>query len=79
MRQRARFTEAVAATTAGMTGMYLLIGCVGYARLGRDFDHSKPVTSVLPNDAWTLVANAGLLAHCIVAYMVRVCLGFFCT
>lgn len=29
------------------------------------------VTSVLPNDAWTLTANAGLLAHCIVAYMVR--------
>ena len=50
--------------------MYIMIGCVGYYRLGSDFDKSKPVTSVLPQDIWTSLANVGLLAHCIVAYMV---------
>ena len=52
---------------------YLMIGCVGYYRLGSDFDKSKPVTSVLPQDIWTSLANVGLLAHCIIAYMVRDC------
>jgi hypothetical protein len=51
--------------------MYIMIGCVGYYRLGADFDKSKPVTSVLPQDIWTSLANVGLLAHCIIAYMVR--------
>ena len=55
---------------------YLIIGCVGYYRLGSDFDKSKPVTSVLPQDVWTSLANVGLLAHCIIAYMVR---GLTCT
>ena len=50
--------------------MYIMIGCVGYYRLGSDFDKSKPVTSVLPQDIWTSLANVGLLAHCIIAYMV---------
>ena len=50
-----------------------MIGCVGYYRLGSDFDKSKPVTSVLPQDLWTSLANVGLLAHCIIAYMVRCC------
>ena len=50
-----------------------MIGCVGYYRLGSDFDKSKPVTSVLPQDIWTSLANVGLLAHCIIAYMVRRC------
>ena len=45
MRYRAKFPLAVGATTAVMTGMYLLIGCVGYARLGQNFDHSKPVSA----------------------------------
>ena len=53
---------------------YLMIGCVGYYRLGSDFDKSKPVTSVLPQDLWTSLANVGLLAHCIIAYMVRCCM-----
>ena len=51
-----------------------MIGCVGYYRLGSDFDKSKPVTSVLPQDIWTSLANVGLLAHCIIAYMVRCCM-----
>jgi vesicular inhibitory amino acid transporter len=57
--------------SAACAVMYIMIGCVGYYRLGSDFDKSKPVTSVLPQDIWTRLANVGLLAHCIIAYMVR--------
>ncbi len=71
MREMRKFPRAVAGTTAIMGGMYLMIGCVGYARLGSDFDLTKPVTSILPQDGWIMAANVGLLVHCIIAYMVR--------
>ena len=68
MRYRAKFPLAVGATTAGMTGMFLLIGCVGYARLGQDFDHSKPVTgspSVHGACAWGAAnVSSGVLGAC---------------
>lgn len=73
MRERRKFPRAVAAVTVVMTAAYLAIGSVGYYRLGSAFDLTKPVTSILPQDAWLMAANVGLLAHCIVAYMVRSC------
>lgn len=56
-----------------MTVAYLAVGSVGYYRLGSHFDLTKPLTSILPQDAWLMAANIGLLAHCIVAYMVSPC------
>jgi len=41
-----------------------------YQQLGRDFDLEKPLTSILPQDGWTVVMNAGLFAHCILAYQI---------
>ncbi|CAK0786030.1 hypothetical protein CVIRNUC_009243 [Coccomyxa viridis] len=71
MQQKRKFPLAVANVSAVMEVAYLMIGCVGYYRLGSDFDKSKPVTSVLPQDIWTSLANVGLLAHCIIAYMIN--------
>ncbi|CAL5228546.1 g11700 [Coccomyxa viridis] len=71
MQHKRKFPIAVANVSAVMEVMYIMIGCVGYYRLGSDFDKSKPVTSVLPQDIWTSLANVGLLAHCIVAYMIN--------
>ena len=50
---------------------YYVFGGVGYIRLGSQFDFDRPVTSILPANLWSSLANAGLLAHCITAYMVR--------
>jgi hypothetical protein len=72
MKERRKFPRAVAAVTSVMTVVYLAVGSVGYYRLGSHFDLTKPLTSILPQDAWLMAANVGLLAHCIVAYMVRV-------
>lgn len=36
---------------------------------------TRPITSVLPQDAWTVFTNAMLLIHCLVAYQVCVSLG----
>ena len=44
-----------------------------YRQLGASFDLEKPLTSILPQDAWTVVMNAGLFAHCILAYQARPC------
>ncbi len=71
MKERRKFPRAVAAVTSVMTVVYLAVGSVGYFRLGSQFDLTKPLTSILPQDAWLMAANVGLLAHCIVAYMVR--------
>lgn len=30
----------------------------------------RPITSVLPQDGWTVLTNAMLLIHCLVAYQV---------
>lgn len=48
-----------------------LCGC-RYLRLGPKFDHQKPITSVVPRDGvWTPLMNAGLFAHCILAYQIN--------
>ena len=47
-----------------------------YRQLGARFDLEKPLTSILPQDAWTVVMNAGLFAHCILAYQVLLLAAF---
>lgn len=42
-----------------------------YRQLGADFDLEKPITSILPQDAWTIVMNAGLFVHCVLAYQIN--------
>lgn len=49
---------------------YYVFGCIGYSQLGTDCEYDKPVTSLLPSGLWGSLANAGLLAHCSIAYMV---------
>ncbi|CAL8466173.1 g5709 [Coccomyxa elongata] len=71
MKRPRKFPRAVAAVTSVMTVAYLAVGSVGYYRLGSHFDLTKPLTSILPQDAWLMAANVGLLAHCIVAYMIN--------
>ena len=54
-----------------MTVVYLIMGAVGYLRLGSVFDFSRPITSVLPHDAWNVIMNAGVFVHCIFAYQIN--------
>ena len=54
-----------------MTVLYVIMGSVGYYRLGSIFDFSRPVTSILPHDAWNVVMNAGVFVHCIFAYQIN--------
>ena len=65
MRTRSHFQRVAGVSGAFMTAVYAVVGTVGYQRLGFDFDHTVPITSVLPADAWTAVANAGVLLHCV--------------
>ena len=53
-----------------MTACYLALGAVGYLKLGSNFDLSRPITSVLPYDAWSVTMNGLLFLHCVVAYAV---------
>ncbi|KAK9836304.1 hypothetical protein WJX81_003609 [Elliptochloris bilobata] len=71
MRTPSKFPAAVAAVSAVMTTAYVGIGAIGYRQLGASFDLEKPMTSILPQDAWTVVMNAGLFAHCILAYQIN--------
>ena len=54
-----------------MTLCYILIASIGYWKLGRDFDFTKPVTSVLPQDTWAVLMNVALLIRCLVAYLLN--------
>ncbi len=71
MRHRSQFKYAAGATSAFMTVLYIIMGSVGYYRLGSVFDFSRPVTSILPHDAWNVLMNAGVFVHCIFAYQIN--------
>lgn len=71
MKNRSQFKNAAAITSAFMTVLYIIMGSVGYIRLGSSFDFSRPVTSILPHDAWNVVMNAGIFVHCIFAYQIN--------
>ena len=72
MRNRGQFKHATALGSAIMTACFVAVGAIGYHKLGTNFDHTQPITTALPSDRlWTPVMNAGLLAHCILAYQVR--------
>ncbi|KAL0023611.1 hypothetical protein WJX77_006953 [Trebouxia sp. C0004] len=70
MRRKSDFRYSATVGSIFMTTFYLILGGVGYWKMGLDFDHSKPITSVLPEDIWTSVMNIGLFAHCIIAYQI---------
>ena len=70
MRKKSDFRYSATVGSIFMTTFYLILGGVGYWKMGLDFDHSKPITSVLPEDIWTSVMNIGLFAHCIIAYQI---------
>ena len=70
MRKKSDFKYSAAVGSLFMTTFYVILGGVGYWKLGVNFDHSKPITSVLPEDMWTSVMNVGLFAHCIIAYQI---------
>lgn len=71
-RPRNKFVRAVSITTGVMTSMYLLVGVTGYTVFGSDIDLHKPITSLLPQDGWSVFMNAGLFAHCIIAYQINI-------
>ena len=71
MRHRSQFKYAAGVTSAFMTVLYVIMGSVGYYRLGSIFDFSRPVTSILPHDAWNVLMNAGVFVHCIFAYQIN--------
>ncbi|KAL3133625.1 hypothetical protein ABBQ32_008143 [Trebouxia sp. C0010 RCD-2024] len=71
MRHPSQFKYAAGVTSAFMTVLYVIMGSVGYYRLGSIFDFSRPVTSILPHDAWNVVMNAGVFVHCIFAYQIN--------
>lgn len=70
MRDRRKFSTAVAAATAFMSTLYVMLAVTGYAVLGDSIDVDSPVTSALPQDVWSVVSNVGLFVHCILAYQV---------
>ncbi|KFM29202.1 hypothetical protein F751_1578 [Auxenochlorella protothecoides] len=72
MRKRSNFLLVTRVGAVTMTAFYLLLGCTGYWSLGSAYDLSKPITSVLPQDGWTVLTNAMLLIHCLVAYQINI-------
>ncbi|KAL6781314.1 hypothetical protein ACKKBG_A10640 [Auxenochlorella protothecoides x Auxenochlorella symbiontica] len=72
MRKRSNFLLVTRVGAVTMTAFYLLLGCAGYWSLGSAYDLSKPITSVLPQDGWTVLTNAMLLIHCLVAYQINI-------
>ena len=48
METPAHFPRAVGATNSFMTAAYVVMGAVGYWKLGATFDQTQPVTSILP-------------------------------
>ena len=71
MRHRSHFKYAAGVTSAFMTVVYIIMGCIGYYRLGSVFDFSRPITSILPHDGWNVLMNAGVFVHCIFAYQIN--------
>jgi hypothetical protein len=45
---------------------------VGYSIYGTSLDIHKPISSVIEQDAWSVVVNAGLFLHCIIAYQINI-------
>ncbi|KAI8474588.1 MAG: transmembrane amino acid transporter protein-domain-containing protein [Monoraphidium minutum] len=72
INDRSKFSRAVLTTEAVMGSLYLLTGIVGYAALGAGMDVHRPISSVLPNDRWTVVMNAAIFVHCLIAYQVMI-------
>lgn len=72
MQNRRHFTRVTALGSAFMTACYVALGAAAYIKMGTQFDLSKPITSVLPHDGWTIVMNAALFCHCIVAYAINI-------
>lgn len=72
MANKRDFGKCVATTISVMTLFYGLIGGVGYYVLGSRFDFAAPVTSILPPSTATTLANVGLLAHTILAYVINI-------
>ncbi len=70
MRRRSDFRKVAGVGAVFMTACYLALGAVGYLKLGSNFDLSRPITSVLPYDAWSVTMNGLLFLHCVVAYAV---------
>lgn len=70
MRKKSDFRYSATVGSLFMTTFYVILGGVGYWKMGLNFDHSKPITSVLPEDIWTSVMNVGLFLHCIIAYQI---------
>eukprot|EP00775_Hariotina_reticulata_P008889 gene8889-9067_t len=72
MKQRSKFSTAVAITTGLMTVVYLLVAVTGYAVFGSAVDVDRPISSVVGEDMWGVMLNAGVFLHCIIAYQVIV-------
>eukprot|EP00878_Enallax_costatus_P016196 GHUV01016987.1.p1 GENE.GHUV01016987.1~~GHUV01016987.1.p1 ORF type:complete len:388 (+),score=87.51 GHUV01016987.1:448-1611(+) len=72
MKKRSKFSSAVSITAVFMTVVYLLVAVTGYSAFGAGIDLHKPISSVVGQDAWTVVMNAGIFLHCIIAYQVNV-------
>lgn len=45
------------------------MGVAGYALFGTAVDLHRPISSVLQQDVWLVVMNAGIFVHCIIAYV----------
>lgn len=56
----------------GLLTLITVRRCAGYSIYGTSIDTSKPITSVLSKDAWSVAMNAGLFIHCIIAYQINV-------
>eukprot|EP00775_Hariotina_reticulata_P002276 gene2276-2588_t len=55
-----------------MTAIFLLVSVTGYAAFGTAIDMEKPISSVVGQDIWGVMLNAGIFLHCIIAYQVNV-------
>ncbi|KAL4457812.1 hypothetical protein ABPG75_012677 [Micractinium tetrahymenae] len=68
MAHREEFRFAAEVADGLMSVFYVLLGVTAYSKLGPSFDHSKPITSVLPPGLVSRAINVALLLRCLVAY-----------
>lgn len=70
MKQPQDFPKAVVFSVAVMLFTYVVVGGIGYVFLGASV--KSPITSALPQNAWTQIMNAFLLGHLVIAYVIEI-------
>ncbi|GLC44488.1 hypothetical protein PLESTB_000068000 [Pleodorina starrii] len=71
MRQSSQFTTSVALSTVVLAPLLALLGAAGYVARGSELDPSRPITSELRRDGWSIGVNAAVLASVLISYQIN--------